>query len=255
MSHQEHNEGQKEGADEAELFADPGLRSDCCPICTLTFGGNEGGEMDYMACCGSILCYGCTYSMMIANSRVQIDCPFCRNPGTHVAKERRKLLTERIQKYNDAEAMVRLGEHYIYHKYHSTGIELYQHASQLGSAKAHYLLAVEEKDPKKEVDHLKKAAMMGNRYARYKLGCFEVNHGSMEQAMKHFLIGAKCGDDNSLESLMFGYRNDIVAKDDLESALRAHQAVKDETKSDQREAYEQLLIAKNMMPFGTPWGL
>ena len=46
-----------------------------------------------------------------------------------------------------------------------------------------------------------------------------------ERAMKHFIIAAKLGDDDSMEMLMIAFKSGLVSKDDLASALRAHQAL------------------------------
>ena len=57
-----------------------------------------------------------------------------------------------------------------------------------------------------------------------------------ERAAKHFIIGAKLGDDNSLESVKQFYQCEMVSKEDFAAALRAHQAAVNETKSPHREA-------------------
>ena len=53
--------------------------------------------------------------------------------------------------------------------------------------------------------------------------------------MKHFIIGARLGDDESLESVKKGFAQGLVSKEDYEAALCGHQAAVDETKSEQRD--------------------
>ena len=54
--------------------------------------------------------------------------------------------------------------------------------------------------------------------------------------MKHFIIAANLGHDESLQILKEIYKVGQVSKDDLAKAFRAHQAAVDATKSPQREA-------------------
>ena len=61
--------------------------------------------------------------------------------------------------------------------------------------------------------------------------------------MKHFIIAAKLGHDGSLEALKEVYEAGAVSKEDFASALRAHQAAVDATKSPQREAAVQIMEA------------
>jgi len=54
--------------------------------------------------------------------------------------------------------------------------------------------------------------------------------------VKHFIIAAKLGHDDSIKVLMESYKGGLVKKEVLAAALRAHQATIDATKSSQREA-------------------
>ena len=72
--------------------------------------------------------------------------------------------------------------------------------------------------------------------ARHSLGCFEKKSGNMNRAVKHFMISAAAGYDNALTAIRNRFKHRGATKDDFERALRAHQAAKDEMKSDQREA-------------------
>eukprot|EP00985_Skeletonema_marinoi_P035056 scaffold45497_cov219-Skeletonema_marinoi.AAC.3 len=93
-----------------------------------------------------------------------------------------------------------------------------------------------KKDEKKMVFHLEEAAFDGFPAARYNLGVVEEEHGRMDRAVKHYIIGANHGHNESLATLKKGYRRGLVSKEDFAAALRAHQAAVDATKSPQREA-------------------
>jgi len=118
--------------------------------------------------------------------------------------------------------------------------------AELGDAEAHFQLAMfyhevqcVEKDRKKEVYHLEQAAIGGHAGARYNLAIFDLNNDKGDRAMKHFLIAATLGHDASLGALRNGFRRGLVSKEDFASALRAHQAAAEATKSPQREAAEE----------------
>jgi len=50
----------------------------------------------------------------------------------------------------------------------------------------------------------------------------------MTRSMKHFMIAARYGEDESLSMVGKGYRQGHVTKDDYASVLRAHQRSCDE---------------------------
>eukprot|EP00984_Skeletonema_dohrnii_P030464 scaffold21978_cov72-Skeletonema_dohrnii-CCMP3373.AAC.3 len=80
-----------------------------------------------------------------------------------------------------------------------------------------------EKDEKKGVYYLEEAAIGGHPNARHNLGDVEWNNGRADRAVKHLIIAAKLGNDDSLEV------------DGFAAALRGHKAAVDATKSLQRE--------------------
>ena len=76
----------------------------------------------------------------------------------------------------------------------------------------------------------------GHPHARYHLGWHENNNGNVERAVKHWIIAATQGQDESIEALVKGFRQGRVKKEVLAGALRAHKAAVDATKSPQRTA-------------------
>lgn len=132
-----------------------------------------------------------------------------------------------MEKYNDPTATYRLG---CFHDMGKNGLsvdkvkafELYQRASELGSVEAHYNLGVMytkggavEMDEKKAIHHWQHAAMMGHHTARYNLGALEGINGNHDLAMKHFMIAAECGDDESLRMVKKGFEKGHVTKEDF----------------------------------------
>uniref|UniRef100_A0A7S1CRA6 Sel1 repeat family protein n=1 Tax=Skeletonema marinoi TaxID=267567 RepID=A0A7S1CRA6_9STRA len=91
---------------------------------------------------------------------------------------------------------------------------------------------------------LEEAAIAGHPQARYNLAGYEWRNERFDRAVKHWIIAANLGYDDSIQRLKESYKDGLVSKEDFAGALRAHQAAIDATKSPQREAAEKYL-AKN----------
>lgn len=149
-------------------------------------------------------------------------------------------------KLNDAKAFLQLGIHYYYGisfpKDQKKGLDLITKAGELGSPNAHYTLGnaycegkgVKE-DLKKATHHWRLAAIGGHEISRHNLGTREENNGNMDLAMKHYMIAAKSGYEDSLKIVGQGYKAGFVTKEDYASTLRAYQCSLDAMKSEQRE--------------------
>eukprot|EP00956_Cyclotella_meneghiniana_P015152 scaffold22984_cov26-Cyclotella_meneghiniana.AAC.2 len=226
---------------DAKLFAQPPPKEEC-PICMITLPFGDDEESAYMSCCGKFICHGCTYYL------TRDCCPFCNTAGTQSDEEFIKRLSDRMEKYNDPDAMVMLGN--SYHEGQngltvdqSKAFELLQRASELGSAMAHYNLGClyfnglgVQVSKKKAIHHWQIAAMMGQLDSRYNLGMEEIEKGDYQRAMMHFMIAAKCGCKDSLDIVKKGFRQGYVTKEDFEKTLRDYyQAAYEETKSEQRD--------------------
>ena len=84
-----------------KLFAQPPRREEC-PICCITRPFNDE-ESTYMTCCGKLICCGCRFCLQ------RQHCPFCHAGLPRSDEERNRRIFERIEKYNDPEAMALLG--------------------------------------------------------------------------------------------------------------------------------------------------
>ena len=121
-------------------------------------------------------------------------------------------------------------------------MELWLQSGTLGCAVSYYSIADSyyngngvERDVAKAIYYYELAAMGGDVHARHNLGVTEGNAGNMDRAVKHWMISAGAGHDNSLNAIRELFMNGHATKDDFEKALRTHKEANDEMKSNQRE--------------------
>ena len=244
----EHEEECKKRAAELRdelLFKQPeGTHWGDCPICSLPMPPDIKKSTIY-DCCSKLICNGCNY----ANQNREIEmglqqsCPFCCKNAPKTKSEQEKRRMKRV-KANDPVANRREGTKQRSKGEYIKAFEYYTKAAELGDMEAHYSLAVMyrlglgvEKDKGKEIIyHYEEAAIGGHPSARYNLGCEEMDNGNVERAVKHWIIAATQGLDESIKSLMGAFREGFISKERLAVALRAHHAVVDDMKSPQREA-------------------
>ena len=92
-----------------------------------------------------------------------------------------------------------------------------------------------EQDEKRGLWYMKMAAVGGCMMSRHNLGIFENKERcNLNRALRHWMIAAEAGLDESLQNIGYLFRVGLASKADYEKALRAHQKASDETKSDQR---------------------
>jgi len=220
-----------------------------CPICCLPLPLDKE-KSTLKGCCSKVICNGCDHANMVQEEegKLNFKCPFCRKPTAETDEEFDKQNMKRIEA-NDPVAMTqRGGDQYDKGDYQSA-LTYFTKAAELGDVDSHFRLAAlyhlgkgVEKDSGKKFHHLEEAAIGGHPNARYNLGIEEGNYGNAERAVKHFIIAAKQGYDNSIKPLMPAYRNGLISKEDLAAVLRAHQAAIDATKSPQRDTAEEFYL-------------
>ena len=59
--------------------------------------------------------------------------------------------------------------------------------------------------------------------------------GSLGVMLKHWMIAARAGNQDSLDNIRRGFMNGMVTKEEYERTLRAYKESVDEMKSDQRD--------------------
>lgn len=242
------------------LFKQPesSYRGDC-PICCLPHSLTEKPSLS--SCCSKRICNGCLYTNLKRESEggLKFKCLFCRSElcfNEEFPHEAKRNLTKRVEA-NDLVALYEVGGRRYDEGDYVGALECFTKAVEFGNdAGSHYYLAHMyhngdgvEKDEKKELYHLEQAAIGGDADARHNLGCVENDRGRLDRAVKHWIIAANMGSDDSLEALKKFYREGLISKEDLASALRAHQAATDATKSPLREEAEKLIamgMSKNL---------
>ena len=243
----EHKANCKERAAELQdelLFKQPeSTHMGDCPICCLPIP-TDTRKTSLYPCCIEIICMGCTHSCFSRQKREDMKptCPFCRHPLSETEEEVDKNLMKRVAA-NDPVALCVLGKRVGYNGDHDGAIKYFTKSAELGDADANYQLSLlysegqhVEKDEKKKIFHLEEAAIAGHPMARHNLGCSEERNGKIDRAVKHWIIAANLGCDDSVQALKGCYKEGVVSKEDFAAALRAHYAAVDETKSPDREA-------------------
>ncbi len=242
--HEEKCNKRKAELHDKKLFTQPDeTHHGDCPICFLPMPIDQRKSL-FWSCCSKLICRGCQYSM----SNGGRNCPFCREPKPSKA-ESEKRLKKRV-KANDPAALCLLGGNYYKEGNHDDAFKYFSKAAKLGDLDAHYRSGFMymdgggvEKDVEKAVHHFEKAAIGGHPWARHELACYEEVNGNMVRSVKHLIIAANLGDEDSMKALWDMFKEGHIRKNDLEATLRTHKAAVDATKSPQREAAEVLDIS------------
>ena len=154
---------------------------------------------------------------------------------------------ERVEA-NDPVALCELGYRHLTEGYYDRAFKYWTKAAEMGDAMAHFNLfimysegQVGEKDETKKIFHLEEAAILGHPHARYNLGCHEWRSGRIDRAVKHYIISATLGHDESIQAVKGLYKDGYVSKEDFAAALRAHHAAVKAMKSPQRREAAEVL--------------
>ena len=206
-----------------------------------------------MSCCGKLICTGCIYANALSN--IQDDevkvytCVLCRTSALD-KEEYKKRKRERIEA-NDPEALRCKAAECYNEGNHDKAFKYWTKAAEVGSVEAHYCLGSRygagvcvEKDKEKAIYHLEKAAIGGHPDARHNLAFIEAENGNIDRSVKHDIIAANLGHDNSMKALLSAYKNGFITKEEYGATLRTHQAAIDATKSSQRDAAKRFGISK-----------
>eukprot|EP00577_Skeletonema_sp_RCC1716_P025804 CAMPEP_0113407066 /NCGR_PEP_ID=MMETSP0013_2-20120614/19855_1 /TAXON_ID=2843 ORGANISM="Skeletonema costatum, Strain 1716" /NCGR_SAMPLE_ID=MMETSP0013_2 /ASSEMBLY_ACC=CAM_ASM_000158 /LENGTH=170 /DNA_ID=CAMNT_0000292971 /DNA_START=550 /DNA_END=1059 /DNA_ORIENTATION=+ /assembly_acc=CAM_ASM_000158 len=157
-------------------------------------------------------------------------CPFCRHLCGESKENSERRRKERFEA-NDPFALREVGRKHFGDGDYDRAFEYLAKAADLGDVAAQFFLSLMyrgglgvEKDEKMELYYAEEAAIGGDPIARCSLGCKEGMHGRYYRAVKHFIIAAKLGHDDSVQKLKEMYKSGYVSKEDFASALRGHQA-------------------------------
>mmetsp|Transcript_4489 Transcript_4489/g.6557 ORF Transcript_4489/g.6557 Transcript_4489/m.6557 type:complete len:315 (-) Transcript_4489:88-1032(-) len=238
-----------------KLFQQP----DCtyegdCPICCLPIP-IDPEDSTRMFCCLKLICNGCQYAYQKSEAEQgkSSSCPFCRQPRSFPQEDDvvEADLLKRIEANDDvarAVAMRQMGLKRYHEGNLNDALRYWEMGAKLGDARAHYQLSWMyqdghpgvEQNVKKGVHHMKEAAIGGHPEARHNLGAYEYQEGKLERAVKHWIIAANLGCVESMEVLEMCFAQGDISEEGFNTALRAHRAVVDATRSPQR-----LLVKEN----------
>lgn len=202
------------------------------------------------------ICNGCTYAMVKEAMRKGKKknewgkCAFCRTliPSS---EEEAVEQTKKQMENGNANAFYNFA---TYHDDGSHGLpqdrakanELYLKAGELGCAMAYFNLGNSfadgmgvEIDNKKSKHYHELAAMKGDVIARYNLGVIEGQAGNHQRAIKHFMLAARSGEKESLDSVKQFFMAGLVTKHEYGNTLRAYQTRVDEMKSKARDEIDE----------------
>jgi len=219
-----------------------------CPICFLPLQ-IDLYRSTLLSCCSKVICKGCRRANKLSgvNKNVHHTCPMCRQPMPRSNEEFNRNNMKRVTA-NDPVAVKEAGKKHYHEGHYRGAFEYWTKASELGNVDAIYLLSLlyrdgrgVEKNEEKEWYQLEEAAIAGHVGARFALAHNEkARHGSIDRAVKHFIIAANLGCNNSMEALKQFYTKGDVSDDKFTAALHTHQAAIDEMKSPQREEQANL---------------
>ena len=179
------------------------------------------------------------------------DCPFCRTPPPTNDAAVMAMFQARVAK-KDPEAINFLGEKYCHGKLGlqkdmRRAVKRWSEAAELGSIPALYSLGVAhdrgegvEQDEAKAVEFFTKAAIRGHVEARHTLGFIEKEKGNGDRAVRHCMISAKMGYEDSLENIKRMFKAGFATKDQYAEALRGYQDAVEEMKSHDRDEAKRL---------------
>ena len=151
---------------------------------------------------------------------------------------------------NDAASIYMLADYYYnggggLQQDHARAMELHARAAELGYSKAHWILGKHNKvggDLKKARFHFEAAAMAGHELARNNLGLLEAQSGNMEQAVKHWTIGASAGDYIAMHLLRIWFEQGAVSRESIDSTLAAYNTSCAQFRSEARDACIQSML-------------
>ncbi len=240
--HEEECQRQKDELYDKKLFSQPDETHEGeCPICFLPLP-LDPLKASFYSCCSKIICQGCDYANVMSGGGD--NCPFCREPRPKKKGEFHKRLVKRV-KANDPAALRQMGGTCYNDGDYEGAFKYLSKAAELEEAAAHYKLGYiyengegVEKDDEKAVYHWEVAAMGGHPQARYNLAAIEEEKDNIERAVKHYIIAANIGEEDSMKELWKQYSLGNITKEELETTLRSHQDALNAMKSPQREAAE-----------------
>ncbi|EJK74439.1 hypothetical protein THAOC_03882, partial [Thalassiosira oceanica] len=221
---------------------------DFCSICTLPLTLPMNKHSVFEACCMKRVCKGCNVA---AQKRGMLDCAFCRSPPPDNDADKLAMVHARVLK-KDPVAINQLGLKHFHgelglQKDMQKAVELLTEAAELGSIEALFNLGAAyhtgegvQQDMAKAVEYFERAAMQGHVMSRNNLGISEAKKGNYDRAVRHLLISAKMGDENSIGAIKEMFMTGVATKEQYAEALKGYQDAVEEMKSHDRDEANRL---------------
>lgn len=240
-----------------------------CAICCYPLPLNAD-EIVYNACCGETICLGCIMSQkrtLIIGTDVQNPvngsteeeleferislsedpvCPFCRAEGHEGDDELLKRLFKQIDKYKDPRAMIMAGAYYVeglhgVSKDLTKAEELYKRSYDLGYPMAAHRLYelfhnhIPNGDKVVAMKYLEEGARRGLAHSIFQLAHHVYRDGNRGDGTRRFMMAARCGHENAMDTLMKCYRQGLLSNEDLATTRRDYTAAMEAVTSEPRE--------------------
>lgn len=232
-----------ESARDKKLFEQPmSTHLGECPLCFLPMPTDKH-QIIMNSCCSKLQCNGCAYAHQKHEMSLGLEqsCAFCRKPLQKNKEEEIANKMERVEA-NDAVAIREIGAHYANEGDYKGAFEHYTKAAELGDIEAHFLLSGlyaeglgVEKNIEREIYHSEEAAIGGHICARHNLGIYEMINNRTERGVKHWIIAANLGNDESMKTLREDYVRGNITKEVYAATLRSYQDAVVGMKSVQRK--------------------
>ncbi|EJK67106.1 hypothetical protein THAOC_11904 [Thalassiosira oceanica] len=216
---------------------------DFCPICTLPIPLPMPKHSGFNTCCMKKICDGCHVA---AQKRGMHDCPFCRSRLPDNDADMLAMVRARVEK-KDPISINHLASQYYYgvlglQNDMQMAAALFTEAAELGSIDALFHLGLlyssgegVDQDKAKAAEFWSKAAIQGHVQSRSNLGCIEVKKGNTDRALRHFLILAKMGHEDSVEVIKKAFMIGKATKEQYAEALEGYKDAVEEMKSHDRD--------------------
>jgi len=131
---------------------------------------------------------------------------------------------------------------YGYPQDQTKALKLWHRAAELGDANAYLNIGCAydygegvEIDKKKAKHYYELAAIGGSEGARHNLGNNEKRAANIDRALKHYMIAARGGENESLKEIKRLYSKGFATKEEYTQALQSYQTYVGEIKSKQRD--------------------
>ena len=163
-----------------------------------------------------------------------------------MTKKRYMQMKKRV-KANDVNTLTELGCYYFngsfgLEKDCKKGFELWTRAAELGSSRALYAIGTAyllgkgvETDRENAKHYFELAAMAGHELARFDVRGMENDCGNAKRAIKHWVISASAGHDNSMKAIRSSFEQGLVERDEYKLTLKAYIDSSTEMRSENRD--------------------